>query len=192
MIGQVLEFVRKHVHNQLLAQAGGAGTPGQDQVVFAGMDTTDITFTAGAISLLLVNLEEDKVLRGPDLYARTSENGARQSASPDIRLVLYMLFVARFTEYDQAWDQLSKIVLHFQNQRVIDAQSNPDLPVGVEKLVMELVTLGFNEQTELWSGLRATYRPSLLYRVKLVAFHAHTAPTAPEVGQPNLLLGSTP
>ncbi len=191
MIGQVLEFVRKHAHNHLLAMSDGVlEAPGEDLVQFPVLDQTDISFKTGTISLVLVNVEEERVMRGPDLYARTNESGARQAVSPDLRLVLYMLFVARFTNYDQTWDWLSKLITHFQKHRVIDAQSAPDLPAGVERLVMELVTLSQTEQTEVWSGLRATHRPSLLYRVKLAAFHSHATGLTSELGQTDIVVGS--
>ena len=35
---------------------------------------------------------------------------------------------------------------------------------------MELTTLPFAEQNEVWSALRTTYHPSVLYKVKMVVF----------------------
>ena len=187
MIGQVLEFVRKHVCERLLSD-DPLDVPGQDPVLFVDSDAAELTFSTGAVSLLLMNVEEERILRRPDLYARNADDGTRQSTNPDIRLILYMLFVARFPKYDHAWEQLSKISQHFQTMRVMDAQSAPDLPAGVERLIVEMVTLGFAEQNEIWSALRGTYRPSLLYRVHLVGFHSPSAPLASEIGQVDISL----
>ncbi|MEM7266516.1 MAG: Pvc16 family protein, partial [Pseudomonadota bacterium] len=39
-----------------------------------------------------------------------------------------------------------------------------------EKLTVELVTLPFAQQNEIWNALRTTYRSSLLYKVRMVVF----------------------
>ena len=118
MIGQVLEFVRKHVCERLLSD-DPLDVPGQDPVLFVDSDAAELTFSTGAVSLLLMNVEEERILRRPDLYARNADDGTRQSTNPDIRLILYMLFVARFPKYDHAWEQLSKIIQHFQTKSLV-------------------------------------------------------------------------
>jgi hypothetical protein len=170
LIGDVLVFLRKHSSAVLSGELAASGDePGADKVVFVDGEKADLAFPLGAVSELLINVEEERVLRAPDRYARQAENGSHERVQPDIRLVLYVLFVARFKAYETAWEHLSKLIEHFQSVPVFEPQTTPELPAGIEKLGLELVTLRFAEQNEVWSALRATYLPSILYRVKLIA-----------------------
>jgi hypothetical protein len=172
LIADALVFLRKHLDDHLRIVLGGTqDDPTGDKVVFVDGDQMDpISFKLGAVSALLINVEEERVLRNPDMYVRKTEDGQAQRVQPDIRLILYVLFVARFKQYDAAWQHLSKIIEHIQSVRVFDAQVTPALPANIEKLMLELVTLGFAEQNEVWNALRTTHHPSILYRVKLIAF----------------------
>lgn len=171
MIADVLTFLRRHLDERLrLARGGSQDDAVGDRVVFVDGDKMEpLSFQLGAVSLLLINLEEERTLRSPDLRVRQTEDGVRLRVQPDIRLVLYLLFVARFKRYEVAWEHLSAILEHLQTTPVFDPSVAPDLPGGIQKLVLELVTLGFAEQNEVWNALRITHHPSLLYRVKLIA-----------------------
>ncbi len=176
MIGSVLEFLRKHLDAHLTAQAGvrdprpdpAAET---DRVVFVDGEQADAQqFKANAVTLVLVNLEQERTLRAPELHVRVSPEGGRQRVRPDIRLNLYVLFVARFKVYSDAWDELGRIVQFLQSHAVVDRTSAPDLPAELEQLSVELVTLDFAGQNEVWNALRTAVQPSLLYRVQLIVF----------------------
>lgn len=184
MIGEVLVFLRKHVDAYLRVEMGGAVDDGaSDVVVFVDGDKFEpLSFQLGAVSLLLINVEEERVLRNADPYVRVTD-GVAERVQPDIRLILYVLYVARFKQYDAAWDHLSKIIEQFQTERVIERETTPTLPTGVEKLVFELVTQNFAEQNEVWNALRVTHHPSILYRVKLVAFRDRKPTTLTPVSE---------
>ncbi len=88
----------------------------EDPVVFLdGQNMDALTFKLGAVSVLLINIEEENALRAPDRYMRMSPDGTRQKVHPEIRLNLYVLFVARFTDYKQSLRHLSLIIRYFQN-----------------------------------------------------------------------------
>ena len=178
MIGGVLVYLRKQLDGYLRAQLAGVGAdPAADKVVFLDGDTMDpISFQAGAVSQLVVNIEEERQLRAADPYlgARPADPPTGIPAllplrkQPDLRLVLHILFVARFKQYDIAWDHLAKILEYLQWNRTFERDGYPDLPVGIDKLTFELVTQTFHEQNDVWNALRTTYHPSALYRVRLV------------------------
>lgn len=186
MIADVLVFLRKHLDDHLRIELGVTpDDPTGDKVVFLDGDKMEpITFKLGAVSELLINVEEERVLRQADLYARQGEDGIPQRVQPDIRLILYVLFVARFKQYESGWEHLSKIIEHFQTQRVFEPETTPDLPAGIEKLVLELVTLDFAGQNEVWNALRTTLHPSILYRVKLIALRDRKPAVLPQVSEP--------
>lgn len=183
MISEALIFLKNHLNEHLSAQAGQVpDDSGEDKVVFVDGEKLDpISFKLGAVTTLLINVEEEKTLRAADPYVRVSEDGSRQRTSPEIRLNLYVLFVARFKLYEHGLAYLSRIIAHFQTHRVLDHASAPALGDRIEKLIMELTTLSFSEQNEVWNALRTTYHPSMLYRVKVVAFRDDLAPRAPTI-----------
>jgi hypothetical protein len=183
MIGDVLVFLRRHLDAHLRAELGGEqDEPSGDKVVFVDGDQMEpLAFKLGAVSELLINVEEERVLRDADPYSRQAEDGTHQRAQPDIRLTLYVLFVARFKQYESAWNHLSKIIEHFQSMRVFQPQSTPHLPAGIERLFLELVTLSLAEQNEVWNSLRVAHHPSILYRVKLIALRDRKPQTQTQV-----------
>lgn len=194
MIADVLNFLRKHLDERLRIDRGGSQDDARgERVVFVDGDKMDpISFQLDAVSLVLINVEEERILRSADLRVRQNEDGTRQRVQPDIRLMLYVLFVARFKKYDMAWEHLSAILEHLQSTPVFDPTGAPELPAGVEKLIIELVTLGFAEQNEVWGALRTTSHPSLLYRVKLLAYRDQRPAQTTEISDTRLDLGRTP
>jgi hypothetical protein len=169
VIGKVLVCLRKRLDDYLRAELAEPGDdPTADKVVFLDGDKMDpISFLEGAVSELVINLEEERQLRPADPYAGV-QNGQLQRKQPDLRLVLHVLFVARFKQYDIAWEHLAKIIEYLQTNRTFERDGYPDLPTGVDKLTFELVTQSFTEQNDVWNALRITYHPSALYRVRLV------------------------
>ena len=140
-----------------------------------------LSFADNQLTLLCVNIEEERTMRPDDLYRRNGIDGKPLDVHPEIRLQLYLLFVAKFNDYKEAWKQLFAVIKHFQRNRFFRASTHPDLPDDLEQLVMELVTLPFSEQNELWSALKVTYHPSVLYRAELVMIQDDEVEMAPEV-----------
>ncbi len=183
MINEALVFLK----NRLNAHLNSGQNPDEsleDQVVFLdGQNMDPLTFKLGAVSVLLINIEEENTLRTPDPYTRITADGTRQKIHPEIRLNLYVLFVARFKQYEESLRYLSLIIRYFQKHRLITHQNAPELSDNIEQLVMELVTLPFSEQNEVWNALRVTYHPSVLYKTKMVVFQDEDSQDVVEVGE---------
>jgi len=179
MIGEVIKFLRDRLNKALPRDSDGAA---EDLFVYVGADKDDaVSFKAGAVSVLLVRIEEDNALRPPDLYARVSADGVRLKVEPEIRLNLYVLFVARFPDdYYRSLHHLSGVIRYFQNHRVFNQENSPELKEDISHLVVELLTPTFSEQNELWGTLRAAYQPSALYKIKMVVFQDADARAATE------------
>ncbi|HEX8113612.1 MAG TPA: DUF4255 domain-containing protein [Kofleriaceae bacterium] len=170
MLGEVLQFLKDRVNDHLRTTGGWRPTdPEQQAVVFPGSESVDAPdFKLEHVTLLVVNLEEDHTLRSADPNRRALADGTTQHVKPPIIINVYVLFVARFKEYDQSMQHLSRILEFFQSHRVFDHTSGPALDDGIEKLTLELVTQSFLEQNNLWGLLRAAYHPSLLYRIRMI------------------------
>ena len=170
VIDQAMLFLRDTLNARLTTPAPGQIASAEDAVVFLDGDKTDpISFRVGAVTVLLINVEQEPILRAANPYQRVSD-GTTYHARPDIRLNLRVLFVARFKQYEQALAKLSQIISFFQSNPVLDALSAPGLPAAIPQLTMELVALPLNEQNDLWNALRAAFQPSLLYRVRMLVF----------------------
>lgn len=189
MISEVLLHLKSTLNEHLKAQSGWVPTEAwEDKVVLPDGELMEpVTFKLGAVTELLINLEEENTLRSANPYRRTLVDGTTLQVQPDIRLNLYLLFVARFKQYEQGLRYLSRIIRYFQSHRVLDRASAPALPTGVEKLVLELVTLPFSEQNEIWNALRTTYHPSVLYKVSLIVYHDEEVREAPEIRESILI-----
>jgi Pvc16 N-terminal domain len=182
MIDDAITFLRNRLNRSLRGTSGGG--PSEDKVEFVSGDRMDpISFKSEAISALLINVEKEDTLPAAD-HSAVDDNGVRQKVRPEIRLNLLLLFVAQFKEYALSLAYLSAVIRHFQSDSVFTPQNAPELSDRIDELVVELVTLPFSEQSLIWGSLRATYRPSVLYRVKTIVFKDEGGLPPPAVEEP--------
>lgn len=169
MIDRVLLFLQGQLNAHLSRSGGGAGAGLEEPVALVDGDKLDpLTLKTGAISALLVNLEQDMVMRSDDPFRRTLADGSIIPAQPGIRLNLWILFVARFHAYEAGLSALSRILEYFQANPLFEGRSSPALDPSIERLAVELHTLPMAEQNDLWGSLRLAYHPSLLFKVKMI------------------------
>lgn len=191
MISEALIFIKDLLNEHLCAQAGQTLGEAEDKVIFIDGENLDpISFKLGAITCLLINIEEEKVLRLADPYVQTRTDGAKVRVQPDIRMNLYVLFIARFKLYEQGLNYLSRILEYFQTNRVLDHTNTPSLSPRIDRLIMELTTLAFAEQNEVWNALRTTYHPSMLYKVRMLVLREDVAIRGNNVDDTEIGLGS--
>lgn len=185
LIGRVVLLLKDLLNDHLRAESGiGPSESQEDRVVLPDGDRIDEgPFRINAITAVLVNLEEESTLRNADLFHGLNAQGETATVSPEIRLNLYLLFVSRFKQYDEGLHHLSAVIRFFQTHRLLDRRNAPALDDSVERLVIELVTLPFSEQNEIWNALRTTYHPSVLYRIRLIAFRDEDAPAATKASE---------
>jgi hypothetical protein len=186
MLDEVLVLLKDQLHHYLSASRSSDQLR-EDPVVFVDGDKMDpLVFQLNTITVLLINVEEEKTLRPPDLYRRIGPDGISRQVQPEIRLNLYVLFVARFQQYETALQNLSLVLRYFQNHRLFRHPDTPGLNEEIDQLVVELVTLPFAEQNEVWNSLRVAYHPSLLYRVKMVVVQDEQAIAVGEIKEKEL------
>jgi hypothetical protein len=148
-----------------------------------GEKSDPVEFRLNAITLLLLNIEQETSQRSADPYLRTPGETNLRKLQPEIRLNLYVLFVARFKVYEQGLNQLSLVIRFLLTHRALDHANTPGLSPQIDKLVLELVTMPLSEQNEIWSALRASYQPSVLFRVRMVVFRDAEGAAVPQIGQ---------
>ena len=177
MIADVIGFLRDRLNTEIGHDPSGGSQ--EDLFVYVKASRDDaVSFASNAVSILLVRIEEETTLRPADRYLHASGEGNKRTyarVEPEIRMNLFVLFVARFPDdYGLSLQHLSRVVRYFQNHRVFTQESWPELPANIPQLVLELVTPSFSEQNEIWGALRVSYQPSALYKVKMIVFADET------------------
>ena len=173
MIGDVLIFLKNQLNNYFKSLSPGISVgAGEDKVVFMDGDikADSVAFKTGAVTVILYRIEQETALRQGDPYIRVSANGVSQRIQPDIALNLYVLFVAKFKDYEQGLHYLSQIIRFFQSHKSFNRQNAPELTDGIGELAVDLVSMTVQQQNELWGLLRTCYWPSVAYKVRTVTF----------------------
>jgi hypothetical protein len=167
LIGAALTYLRDKVNTHL---QDGETDSGQPLVVFIEGDKIDpLSIQSGRVNILVVNVEEERELRGANPYY----DERSQRINPNIPLSISVLFIARFNDYPTSWNYLTDIIRFFQSHPVLQradtqSQSSNNMPEGIESLRCEMISLNFQQQNEVWGALRITQHPALLYKIKLI------------------------
>jgi hypothetical protein len=186
VIDHAMLFIRDRLNEHIARSTGAADSGLGDAIVFPDGDKLDpLTLKVGAVNLLLVNMEQELVMRADDPFSRSFGDGSVLAVQPALRLNLMILFVARYRIYDAGLAALFAVLHFLQAHRVFEARAFPDLDPRIDRLVVELTTLPVAQQNDLWASLRLAYHPSLYFRVRMITVEqdAQAAP-ATLVGEP--------
>ncbi len=131
-----------------------------------GTNTKDI----GRVNLQLVSIEEDRLSRTVDHYDRTAT--VPKKFFPEVKVNLFLLFSSdpKDTEmsYCNAMSYISSVIAFFQSHPQLDPTNTPSLPEEIRQLAFEMQTLSFEQQSYMWGMIGAKYRPSVLYRMRVL------------------------
>lgn len=126
-----------------------------------------ITIPTNTLGLSLVNVEEERVTKSQKSVFKAPD-GRVSHVNPDIKLNLYIIIAANFATYKTGLEYLSAAIRFFQSKNVFSPENTPDLDPSIQKLIVEMVTLSFEQQNHLWGSLGAKYLPSVMYRVRML------------------------
>lgn len=165
LIGEVFVFFKKLLDSHL-----GGITVGFPPTIG---DNDSISFADG-LNLVLVNLEQDESTRPANPYIR-KEGDSFYNVMPEIRLNVHLLAIANWkSDYVSGLNALAKVIRFFQARRVFRQEDKypggTTFPEGVEQLFVDMIALPYKEQNEVWNALRTHYRPSALFRVRMIIF----------------------
>ncbi len=125
-----------------------------------------------SLLLSLVNIEEERVVKSQSY--NVSYNSTSNKQNPEIRLNLFILISANFTDYKTALQYLSGAIKFFQSKNVFTPENTPALDTQVHKLIVELHSLNFEQQNHLWGSLGISYIPSIVYKIRLISIQEGT------------------
>ncbi|MEM9686740.1 MAG: DUF4255 domain-containing protein [Bacteroidota bacterium] len=148
------------------------GSSDINTVQFIDSNANDpVSFTNDKVTPFLINVSEDRKFRNPDQYSGVIRDGIRTQMNPEIRIELLVLFVSKFTIYNEALKFLSYVIKFFQANRIFTPKNAPALSdEKIEKLIIELISIPLEEQNQVWHSLSTSYLPSVLYRIRLLQF----------------------
>jgi hypothetical protein len=184
VIDTVLIFLKDQLNRYLRRLAIGADTDAvEDKVVFLDGDKLDpVVFKLGAVSVMLINIEEDKTIRQADRYSRMTSDGVVK-VSPELRLDMCVLFVATFKQYVDCLRYISNVIQFFQQCNHFDRTVSSELDERIDKLIVEMISLPFGQQNEIWSALKKTYQPSVLYKVRTIIYEDDIGRATPVISR---------
>jgi len=168
MIHTVLSVLKSRLNEYFTIKTGQDG----DIVKFIDSGNNDpISFTNNAVTPFLINISEDRIFREANQFAGVARNGIRTQLYPEVRIELLVLFISKFSDYNQALKFISFVIKYFQANRMFDQANTPELAgEGIEKLVLELVSLPLEEQNQVWHSLNTSYLPSVLYKIRVLTY----------------------
>jgi len=169
MIDKALEVLANDIH-AYLEHLPELGVTTEDVISLSHIvkDNGSIAIDPDSLGLSLVNVEEDRILKSLKTTA-IADDGTVSHVNPELKLNLYILIAANFGDYKKGLQYLTGIIRFFQSKNVFTHQNTPDLDSQIEKLIVELHTLSFEQQNHLWGALGAKYLPSVMYKVRLIA-----------------------
>lgn len=166
VLDQSLTFLQGKLNTYLRQKSGSEN---QEKVVLSSIleQNGEIAIEQDRVAICLANIEEERIGKTQQAYLR-GENGSHLKSNPDIKLNLYLLFVARFGKYKESLKAISQVVSFFQSRNVFDRRDYPEMDDSLDKLIFELQTMDFEQMNHLWGALGAKHMPSVLYKMRML------------------------
>ena len=169
MIDKALEALANGIETYLV-RLPDLNISSQDTVHLTNIvkDDGNIEIPADSLGLTLVNIEEERIAKDQQSYIATADGRRVAHVNPELKLNLYILIVANFKTYATGLKFLSGTIRFFQSKYVFTGKNTPDLDPSIQKLIVDLFPLNFEQQNHLWGALGAKYLPSVMYKVRLL------------------------
>jgi len=117
----------------------------------------------------VVNVEEDKVAKQQEHYTKSDLTTVYKN--PPLYLNYYILFSMSRKRYDDNLIFLGYIIQFFQHQNVFSPITHPGLDSRIQRIVVDLYNMSFEQTNHLWSVLGGKYFPSVMYKVRQVTLN---------------------
>ncbi|MEM0997105.1 MAG: DUF4255 domain-containing protein [Bacteroidota bacterium] len=168
MIKQTLDFLVENLNEYILGKTGLSTRVKQGRLVSAaGSEVVG----DGFIWCQLVNLDEERIGKAQlPIAPPTGSNFPYRN--PEIKLNLCLLFSTNpkdgSSEYANSMSLLAYVIQYFQGKHHFTTENSPGLDPEIGTLIVELYPMSMENQNYLWGSLGAKYRPSVVYKVRLI------------------------
>ena len=170
----MIDAAISHIAGQLNQYLKRSFDLNEDIVVISNILEQDGTVASNVdnkLVMFLINVEKDTV---PFRSQNKNTTGLDRSvvSYPPIYLNLYLMVAGHFNgnNYPEALKFLSNTISFFQRRPVMDHENTPDLDRRIEKLILDIENLNIKDLSTLWSAITGKYLPSVIYKVRMVAF----------------------
>lgn len=120
------------------------------------------------IIISLINIEENRISRDPQNYVRTDTGISMKNPAIHLDLTLLFTSVKLDTGYQVALQNIQRVIEFFQKKYVFDHLHTVGLDNGIEKLILEMMSLNLEQLHQLWSMLGGKYHPSVVYKMRMI------------------------
>ncbi len=169
MLEKLLQFIETTLNNYLRLRNRTTGNDTLLELTDVVDDQGKFAIAQGMVGMSLINIEEERTNRAQLPEVIRGQDGAVGYANPEIRLQLHLLFVANFKDHGDSIKNISSIISFFQANNVFTPAQYPELDKNTEKIIFELSSHGFESLSYIWGVIGTNYRPSVLYKMRLVA-----------------------
>lgn len=167
IIYQALYFLKNQLNSYLRFQLGAAYGDTAFISNPVSQDGSAAANTSDRILLTLTNVEEERIGKQQTPPIK-QVNGREVKVQPEIKLNLYVLFIANRNNYEESLKFISHVITFFQSKHVFNLQNSPDLDPQIERLIAELASVSYEQLNNLWGAMGAKYMPSVLYKVRML------------------------
>ena len=168
MINELLEYLKKRLNDYI-----SSGNSSEQPVSFMLEEATDATkLPPGKIVPILIQIDEDKSFLPAERHLHLNQEGLKYLGNPSIALNLMVVFVSNYANYLECTRRLSQVIQFFQANAYFSKETHPDFPASIPEAKIELHSLSLTAQNEIWSMFRIPYRPSVVYKIKIMIVEA--------------------
>jgi hypothetical protein len=167
MIHQAIQYVISELNAYLNLRSPSLAP---DRVILGSLFDTSGNLNAGArekVVVSVVNVQQDPVYQSVETYQKRPD-GKAELVRPEVRVNLFLLFIANITDYDESLKALEYVISFFQTRHVFNYSNIPALADQQGRMVFELHSMTFEQQNHLWGALGSKYQPSAMYKVGIV------------------------
>ena len=170
----MIDAAISHIAGQLNQYLKRSFDLNEDIVVVSNIleqDGSVASNVANKLVMFLINVERDTT---PSRPQNSQTTGLDRSiiSYPPIYLNLYLMVAGHFngSNYPEALKFLSNTISFFQRHPVFDHKNTPELDSRIDKLALAIENLNIKDLSTLWSAITGKYLPSIIYKVRMVAF----------------------
>lgn len=133
------------------------------------------------VIVTLVNISEETTLRNSPHFFPRGETIVKRN--PTMYMNLYILVSCGDDDYENGLHKISNVISFFQQKYVFTADNAAaSFPSSeIDKIILDLHSLSFEQMNHLWGILGGKYHPSALYCLRLLPVQASDGREGPAI-----------
>ncbi|MCX2743866.1 DUF4255 domain-containing protein [Mangrovivirga sp. M17] len=140
-----------------------------DEVIIENLQVLKQAENKEGLYISLFNVEQEGILKNTPHYINV--NNQIRYKEPPVYLNLFVFFAFEFETYTKSVQRMSDTIEVFQNRHWFSSENeriaNP-FPDNLEKIMLELFSLNFEQLNHIWGVLGGDHFPSVMYKLRLV------------------------